>query len=117
MTTSPLDASVERLLRELAPHALGAVVRRFRDFAASEDAVQEALIAAATQWPRDGILDNPRGWLIHVALRRMTDSLRSDLSRRQREAVVAGEAPAVVTPMMDGEPDIDTDDWLSAGEA
>ena len=117
MTPLPPAVRIEHLLRDLAPQVLGAVVRRFRDFAASEDAVQEALIAAATQWPRDGIPDNPRGWLIHVALRRMTDSLRSDVSRRQREAVVAGEAPAVVTPMMDGEPDIDPDDWLSAGEA
>ena len=61
------DAGPESLLRELAPQVLGAVVRRFGDFAAAEDAVQEALLAAATQWPRDGLPDNPRGWLIHVA--------------------------------------------------
>ena len=54
-----LDARAEHLLRELAPQVLGAVVRRFRDFAAAEDAVQEALIAAATQWPRDGMPDEP----------------------------------------------------------
>ncbi|MGH6692705.1 MAG: RNA polymerase sigma factor, partial [Gammaproteobacteria bacterium] len=112
MTPSPPDVRIEHLLRDLAPQVLGAVVRRFRDFAACEDAVQEALIAAAAQWPRDGVPGNPRGWLIHVALRRMTDSLRSDISRRQREAVVAGEAPAVATPTMDGEPDIDPDDTL-----
>ena len=56
---------------------LGAVVRRFGDFAAAEDAVQEALLAAALQWPREGVPDNPRGWLIQVAARRMTDHLRA----------------------------------------
>ena len=74
----PLDARTEHLLRELAPQVLGAVVRRFRDFAAAEDAVQEALIAAATQWPREGVPENPRGWLIQVASRRI------DRSRAQR---------------------------------
>ncbi len=112
MTASPLDPRVERLLRDVAPQVLGLVVRRFRDFAASEDAVQEALIAAAAQWPRDGVPDNPRGWLIHVALRRMTDFVRSETSRRQREAVVAGELPAVVAPAMDDEPVMDPDDTL-----
>jgi len=87
-----LDARAEHLLRELAPQVLGAVIRRFRDFAASEDAVQEAFIAAAAQWPRDGLPDNPRGWLIQVASRRMTDHVRSELARRRREAVVAEEA-------------------------
>jgi RNA polymerase sigma factor (sigma-70 family) len=82
----------ENLLRELAPQVLGAVVRRFRDFAAAEDAVQEALIAAARQWPEHGIPDNPRGWLIRVASRRMTDQLRADLARRRREAVVISQA-------------------------
>jgi RNA polymerase sigma factor (sigma-70 family) len=90
---------------------LGAMVRRFRDFAACEDAVQDALIAAADQWPRDGVPDNPRGWLVRVAQRRMADQLRSDLSRRNREAVVMGEAPAAAAPS-DGESDIDPDDTL-----
>ncbi|HEV3458187.1 MAG TPA: DUF6596 domain-containing protein [Thermoanaerobaculia bacterium] len=112
MTSSPPELGVERLLRELAPQALGAVVRRFRDFAACEDAVQEALIAAAAQWPRDGIPGNPRGWLIQVAQRRMTDHLRSEISRRRREAVVAGETPAAVAPALDGETAIDPDDTL-----
>ena len=76
----------EHLLRDLAPQVLGAVMRRFGDFAAAEDAVQEALLAAALQWPTDGVPDNPRGWLIHVAARRMTDQVRSDFARRQREA-------------------------------
>jgi predicted RNA polymerase sigma factor len=68
MTPSP---SAQDLLRDLAPQVLGAVIRRFRDFAASEDAVQEALIVAATQWPRDGLPENPRAWLIQVASRRV----------------------------------------------
>lgn len=111
MTSSSPDLRVEQLLRDLAPQVLGAVVRRFHDFAASEDAVQEALIAAAAQWPRDGVPDNPRGWLIHVALRRMTDHVRSEISRRNREAVVADEVPAVVAPM-EAEPALDPDDTL-----
>jgi RNA polymerase sigma factor (sigma-70 family) len=93
VTPRPLDARTEHLLRELAPQVLGAVIRRFRDFAASEDAVQEALIAAATQWPRDGVPDNPRGWLIQVASRRMTDDVRSELARRRREAIVVSLVP------------------------
>ena len=93
-----LDARAEHLLRELAPQVLGAVIRRFRDFAASEDAVQEAFIAAAAQWPRDGLPDNPRGWLIQVASRRMTDHVRSELARRRREAVVAEEASPSLDP-------------------
>ncbi len=80
---------VEHLLRELAPQVLGAVVRRFGDFAAAEDAVQEALLAGATQWPNAGLPDNPRGWLIHVAARRMTDEIRSSVARREREATLA----------------------------
>jgi RNA polymerase sigma factor (sigma-70 family) len=83
---APLDRAAEHLLRDLAPQVLGAVMRRFGDFAAAEDAVQEALLAAALQWPSEGTPENPRGWLIHVAARRMTDQLRSDIARRQREA-------------------------------
>lgn len=104
MTDQPASPHVEHLLRDLAPHVLGAVVRRFRDFAASEDAVQEALIAAATQWPRDGVPSNALGWLVHVAKRRMMDQLRSETSRRTREAAVADETPVAVSP-----PDDDLD--------
>ena len=91
---APLDPRVQHLLRELAPVVLGAVIRRFGDFAACEDAMQEALIAAATQWPRDGVPDNPRGWLVHVAARRMTDHARAEIARRQREAIVVSLVPA-----------------------
>ena len=86
--------SGEHLLRELAPQVLGAVVRRYGDFAAAEDAVQEALFVAATKWPDEGVPDNPRAWLIQVAARRMSDQLRTEIARRRREAsVVAQELP------------------------
>ena len=87
MKSGSVDAAVGELLRDLAPQVLGAVARRSTDFAAAEDAVQEALIAAARQWPVEGIPDNPRGWLYHVAVRRMTDFLRSEVARRHREDV------------------------------
>ncbi|MGK3992949.1 RNA polymerase sigma factor [Sorangium sp. So ce1024] len=93
MTSPPRDAPAEHLLRDLAPQVLAAVLRRFRDFAASEDAVQEALLAAATQWPRDGVPDDPRAWLIHVASRRITDHVRSEAARRRREAFVISLVP------------------------
>ncbi len=86
------DATIEQLLRELRPQALGIVVRRFRDFAAAEDAVQEASIAAAMQWPRDGVPENPRAWLTQVAFRKMADQIRSESARRRRETEVAEEA-------------------------
>jgi RNA polymerase sigma factor (sigma-70 family) len=87
------DFPAENLLRELAPQVLGAIVRRFGDFASAEDAVQEALLAAALQWPEEGVPDNPRGWLIQVAARRMTDHLRAELARRRRETAVVMEVP------------------------
>jgi RNA polymerase sigma factor (sigma-70 family) len=83
------DTEVEDLLRRLAPRVLGAVVRRYGHFDTAEDAVQEALIAAATQWPHDGVPDNPRAWLITVASRRLTDLLRSEQARQRREDTVA----------------------------
>ena len=94
-----LDLSIEQLLRELAPQILSPVVRRFRDFAAAEDAVQEALIAATEQWPRDGVPVNPRGWLIQVASRRMTDHIRSEVARRRREEVAGEEAERLAPPV------------------
>ncbi len=98
MTAHSLPAPSEHLLRDLAPQVLGAVIRRFRDFAAAEDAVQEALVAAALQWPRDGLPDKPRAWLIQVASRRMTDHLRSEIARRRRESAVAMELDQVAPP-------------------
>ena len=85
MSAGAFDASCEHLLRELAPQVLGVVVRRFRDFSAAEDAVQEALAAAALQWPRDGLPESPKAWLIQVASRRLTDHVRSESARRRRE--------------------------------
>jgi RNA polymerase sigma factor (sigma-70 family) len=89
--------TVEDLLRELAPQVLGALVRRYGDFDAAEDAVQEALLAAAVRWPRDGVPDNPRGWLIQTASRRLIDQWRSDQSRRDRERLAGQERPAEVS--------------------
>ena len=76
-------------LRDLAPRALGAVVRRYGHFADAEDAVQEALLAAATTWPADGTPDNPLAWLIRVASRKMADQYRRDEARRRREDLAA----------------------------
>ncbi len=82
-----MPPAVEDLLRELAPQVLGALARRYGDFDAAEDAVQEALLAAALHWPRDGVPTKPRGWLIQTAERRMIDQRRSERSRRQRESL------------------------------
>jgi RNA polymerase sigma factor (sigma-70 family) len=95
MSRQPLALPVDQLghlLRELTPQVLGTVVRRFRDFATAEDAVQEASLAAAMQWPREGVPDNPRAWLTQVAFRRMADHIRSESARRIRESEVALEA-------------------------
>ena len=81
--------STESLLRELAPQVLGALVRRYGDFADCEDAVQEALIAAAADWPREGQPDNPLGWLVRVASRRLANLYRGDIARRRREELAA----------------------------
>jgi RNA polymerase sigma factor (sigma-70 family) len=89
VTKPSTEFTHENLLRELTPQVLGAVTRRFGDFGAAEDAVQEALLAAALQWPKEGLPENPRGWLIQVAARRVTDHLRSESARRQRETVAA----------------------------
>ncbi|HEY7592641.1 MAG TPA: DUF6596 domain-containing protein [Actinophytocola sp.] len=105
----------EGLLRDLAPQVLGALVRRFGDFDAAEDAVQEALLDAALQWPREGLPDNPRGWLIRVAHRRMTDHLRSEIARRRREESEGTRIPreAFLAPAADAPRGPASDDTLT----
>ena len=85
MTETYTGLTIELLLRGLTPQVLASVVRKFRDFAAAEDAVQDACLAAAMQWPVAGLPENPRAWLIQVAFRRMTDQIRQDSARRRRE--------------------------------
>ncbi|TDD64825.1 RNA polymerase sigma factor [Actinomadura rubrisoli] len=89
-----MPRAAEDLLRILAPQVLGTLVRRHGAFDACEDAVQEALLAAAVQWPGEGVPDNPRGWLLTVATRRLTDQWRSESARRDREAAVAAWDPS-----------------------
>jgi RNA polymerase sigma factor (sigma-70 family) len=111
MTEKLLDHSAEHLMRELAPQVLGAVLRRFHDFAEAEDATQEALLAAAMQWPKEGLPDNPRAWLIQVACRRMTDHIRSEMARRRRETEVTAELDYLASiNEMDGH--VEQDDTL-----
>jgi RNA polymerase sigma factor (sigma-70 family) len=107
------DQQPEDLLRSLAPQVLGALVRRYGHFDLAEDAVQEALLAAATQWSADSLPDNPRGWLITVASRRLTDLLRSEQARRRREDDLAARARPEqwLAPAADRQPS-DTDDTL-----
>ncbi|WP_112603860.1 RNA polymerase sigma factor [Micromonospora noduli] len=87
------DPRIEDLLRELAPQVLGVLSRRFGDFATAEDAVQEALLGAAAQWPTEGLPANPRGWLIQVGYRRMIELVRGEQARRRREDLVARRDP------------------------
>jgi RNA polymerase sigma factor (sigma-70 family) len=112
MTRSSGDVALEHLLRELAPQVLGSVIRRFHDFAAAEDAVQDAMLAAALQWPQDGIPEYPLGWLIQVAARRTMDYLRSEGARRRREAEAFSEPDAVALPIH-LEDETDQDDTLT----
>jgi RNA polymerase sigma factor (sigma-70 family) len=79
------EEPLEDLLRRLAPQVLGALMRRYGALDTCEDAVQEALLAAATQWPDEGVPDNPHAWLVTVATRRLVDWVRSDSARRRRE--------------------------------
>jgi RNA polymerase sigma factor (sigma-70 family) len=94
--------AIEDLLRECAPQVLGAVVRRYGDFDTSEDAVQEALLAASQQWPVDGVPDSPKSWLIRVAARRRIELLRNEAARRRRE-----EAVFLATPDPAPVPEVD----------
>jgi RNA polymerase sigma factor (sigma-70 family) len=101
----------EQLWRGLAPQVLGALVRRYGDFDRAEDAVQEALLAASTQWPRDGMPHDPRAWLVRVASRRLIDHWRADDARARRERVDAGAVPA------DALVEAPADAWVEAGDA
>ena len=94
-------AGVDVLLRELAPQVVGAVARRFRDVHGAEDAFQEALLVAASRWPDEGLPDDPRGWLITVAARRMNDGLRRETARRRREVTAASSEVNGATPASD----------------
>jgi RNA polymerase sigma factor (sigma-70 family) len=109
------DDAIEGLLRELAPQVLGALVRRYGTFDIAEDAVQEALLAAAVQWPAEGVPDNPRGWLVTVSSRRLTDQLRSDVARHRRETAAAALLPSealVVPAVAEGDDATAADDTL-----
>jgi RNA polymerase sigma factor (sigma-70 family) len=113
VASAALDRQTTDLLRELAPRVLSAVVRRYRDFAAGEDAVQEALLAAARQWPQTGLPANPGGWLAQVASRRMTDQIRREIARRRREAVAMEGDVQVVSPSDDLDALAGRDDTLN----
>jgi RNA polymerase sigma factor (sigma-70 family) len=109
-----ISTELEDLLRQLAPQVLGALVRRYGNFDTAEDATQEALLAAARQWPRDGVPDNPKGWLVTVAARRLTDLLRADQARRRREDTIGQWAVTDVQPNRAGERSpADSDDTLT----
>jgi RNA polymerase sigma factor (sigma-70 family) len=110
----PTDTRFEDLLRTLAPQVLGALVRRYGHFDAAEDAVQEALLAAALQWPEEGQPDNARGWLIRVGERRLTDILRNEQARRRREDAVASQVlpEDFLAPPADNRRASDQDDTL-----
>ena len=112
--TAQAGARVEDLLRQLAPQVLGTLVRRYGRFDLAEEAVQEALLAAALQWPESGVPESPRGWLITVASRRLTDELRSDHARRRREETAAAQMPAdeLLAPSLADEVPSQEDDTL-----
>ena len=104
---------LEEVWRQESPHVLAALMRRHGDLADCEDAAQEALVAAAEQWPQEGVPEYPRGWLIRVASRRLVDRIRSDQARSAREETdgVAQPADAFTAPAAD-EPDDSGDDAL-----
>jgi RNA polymerase sigma factor (sigma-70 family) len=114
VTSGGPPPEIGHLLRELAPQVLGVLARRHADFAAAEDAVQEALIAAAQRWPADGIPQNPRGWLYQVAARRLIDQARSQAARRRREDAAASELAqdAAGNAALAGDIDTEQDDTL-----
>ncbi|MFC7647486.1 sigma-70 family RNA polymerase sigma factor [Streptosporangium lutulentum] len=105
---------MDDLLRELAPRVVGVITRRFGDFAAAEDAVQEALLDAAAQWAEEGVPGNPMGWLVQVAYRRMIEQVRNEQARRRREERVVTQTPSDrrVAPPADDVHETDRDDTL-----
>jgi len=107
-------AEIEQLWRREAPRVLGALVHRYGDFHRAEDAMQDALVAASVQWPRDGVPDDPGAWLIRAASRRLIDRLRSDDARARREEAVVAREPAgsLIAPAAD-EPGPSGDDTLT----
>jgi RNA polymerase sigma factor (sigma-70 family) len=108
-----VSAEIEDLLRRLTPQVFGAVVRRYGHFDLAEDATQEALLAAAAQWPRDGLPHDPKAWLVTVAARRLTDLLRSEQARRRREETIAQWALSEIEePGADQDRPVDGDDTL-----
>ncbi|GAA1505610.1 sigma factor-like helix-turn-helix DNA-binding protein [Sphaerisporangium rubeum] len=108
-----MSDGVEDLLRELAPQVLGALARRYDQFDACEDATQEALLAAATRWPATGLPENPRGWLLTVATRRLLDEFRSDSARRRRETALLAATPQSALLETPAEPDVGGDETLT----
>src|SRR5207253_6058087 len=107
-----VEHRIEDLLRELAPQVLGTLVRRHGQFAACEDAVQEALLAAALQWPTEGVPERPRSWLLTVASRSLVDEWRSESARRRREETAAALESAGRDLAADPEGAADRDDTL-----
>jgi len=103
------------LWRSVTPQVIGALVRRYRDFDRAEEAAQEALLAAAAQWPQEGVPDDPKAWLIRVGSRRLIDGLRSDEARARRELADATRAPAdtLVAPPPYAVGSADRDDTLT----
>ncbi|MEP6648614.1 MAG: DUF6596 domain-containing protein [Lapillicoccus sp.] len=107
-------AELEEVWRRESPHLLAALLRRHGDYADCEDAAQEALVASAEQWPREGLPDNPRGWLVRVASRRLVDRARADRARAAREEAVGTAQPtdSYVAPPADEPTDDGADDSL-----
>ncbi|MGH2865881.1 MAG: sigma-70 family RNA polymerase sigma factor, partial [Solirubrobacteraceae bacterium] len=108
---------IEDLLRHLAPQVLAALLRRHRNLDVCEDAVQEALLAAAASWAASGLPENPRGWLLTVATRRLIDDVRSEQARRARQERIAMGAPPsellTLGPESEQRVDRDRDDTLA----
>lgn len=110
--STAVAGSTATLLRELAPQVLAKLARRHRDFAAAEDALQQALLAAARQWPDTGVPQQPRAWLLRVASRRLADHVRAELARTRREGFVFDAGP-VTAPAPDDDAEVAADDTLA----